>query len=164
MAQRVGLNLQHLPRYKSSPKGPVRCLLSLQRCCCSLLDDGGQYFKKIAAKLFIGFFSPPCLCVCECVCVRVCVSGRACFSAVRAGGRRVRWCVCVCECNCYTLSPRSAFTPAARFPGSPAAAAAAAAPLLPLLRGSGAGTGCVGAAAAARAAAEGALPQPLRRR
>ena len=119
MAQRVGLNLQHLPRYKSSPKrGLSRCLLSLQRCCCSLLDDGGQYFKKIAAKLFIGFFSPrasACVRVCVRACVRVwarvfqrCASGRAASAC--------EWCVCVCECNCYTLSPRSSFYPSSAIP------------------------------------------------
>ena len=92
MAQRVGLNLQHLPRYKSSPKrGLSRCLLSLQRCCCSLLDDGGQYFKKIAAKLFIGFFSPPCLCVCAsvCACVCACLGARVSALCERAGGECV---------------------------------------------------------------------------
>lgn len=50
--------------------------------------------------------------------MRVCVSGRACFSAVRAGGRRVRVSgVCVCASAIVTrfrLAP--AFTPAARFP------------------------------------------------
>lgn len=119
MAQRVGLNLQHLPRYKSSPKrGLSRCLLSLQRCCCcSLLDDGGQYLKNSSKIIHRLLFPPVPLRVCECVCVRVCVSGRACSSAVRAGGRRVRVSgVCVCVCNCYTLSPRSSFSPSSAIP------------------------------------------------
>ena len=96
--------------------------------------------------------------------MRVCVSGRACFSAVRAGGRRVRVsgvCVCVCASAIVTrfrLAP--AFTPAARFPRFSCCrrcrccAAAAAAPAAPgghRLRRSrrrGRRWGCAAAAAA----------------
>lgn len=103
--------------------------------------------------------------VCECVCVRVCVSGRACSSAVRAGGLRVRVSgVCVRVQLLHAFASLQLLPQQRDSPGSPDAAAAAAAPLPPLLPRLGAGTGCVGAAAAAGAAAGAALPQPLRRR